>query len=70
MNRFNRVITQVEQRDKKFIIVDVVREVLEEKNTAYLGWEVREPMLVTASEGYDLTTDTYVEALQFTFKVI
>lgn len=51
-------------------IAEDVREVLEEKNTAYLGWEVREPMLVTASEGYDLTTDTYVEALQFTFKVI
>ena len=51
-------------------IAEDVREVLEEKDTAYLGWEVREPMLVTASEGYDLTTDTYVEALQFTFKVI
>lgn len=51
-------------------IAEDVREVLEEKDTAYLGWEVREPMLITASEGYDLTTDTYVEALQFTFKVI
>lgn len=51
-------------------IAEDVREVLEEKNSDYLGWEVREPMLVTASEGYDLTTDTYVEALQFTFKVI
>ena len=51
-------------------IAEDVREVLEEKDATYLGWEVREPMLVTASEGYDLTTDTYVEALQFTFKVI
>lgn len=51
-------------------IAEDVREVIEEKNVAYLGWEVRDPTLVTASEGYDLTTDTYVEALQFTFKVI
>lgn len=49
-------------------IAEDVREALEESTVAHLDYSVTEPTLVAASEGYDLTTDTYVEALQFTFK--
>lgn len=50
-------------------IAEDVREALEESVIEHLDYTVSETMLVSATEGYDLDTDTYVEALQFSIKI-
>lgn len=50
-------------------IAEDVREALEESSVKHLDYTVTEATFIAASEGYDLTTDTYVEALQFSFKI-
>lgn len=50
-------------------IAEDVREALEKSVIEHLDYTVSETMLVSATEGYDLDTDTYVEALQFSIKI-
>lgn len=50
-------------------IAEDVREALEESSVKHFDYTVTEATFIAASEGYDLTTDTYVEALQFSFKI-
>lgn len=50
-------------------IAEDVREALEAEDLHSLEWSVVEPQLLTATEGYDLESDTYVESLLFSFKV-
>lgn len=50
-------------------LAEDVREVLEEPVVQNAEWGICEPALISATEGYSLDTDSYVESLQFTFKI-
>ena len=50
-------------------IAEDVREALEEATIEHIDYTVSETALIAATEGYDLDSDTYVEALQFSIKI-